>query len=210
MRNVMLALALLSALTSCAGKTPRSKLSDPHMRVAVWPQGIDSGNFVRIQQALVASGKFVVVDRAVGLAAIKHEQDAQHVTESNRFAYPEKFAHFGKLLGVGAVVVAHTQCANKGSFWTDARYAKCQQFTEIVNSNTGEVMASAEGMEETDLGEGEIAPSWDGTVDRLIAAYPKFYERSHETQELVDYKALSAEEAQRMRERLPAQNPAKQ
>lgn len=197
--QVILALAVGAWTTSCS-HVKRSKYSDPHMRVAVWPVGIDAGNHVRIQQALVATGKFIVVDRGAGLAAIEKEQEALHETQSDRFADAEKFAHWGKLLGVGAVVVAHTQCADKHAWIVNSMYARCQQFVEIVNSNTGEVMASAEGQEDTANNEQELAPSWESTVDRLVDAYPSHYEPNRDTAELVDYKALSKEEATRQKE----------
>ena len=200
MKFLLLALAILFALDGCAGKTPRTRYSDPYMRVALWPNGIDAANYVRIQQALIASGRFIVVDRGSGLAAIKEEQEALHETQADRFADPEKFAHWGKLLGVGAIIVAHTQCAQKHAWLARSMYARCQQFAEIVNSNTGEVMASSEGQEDTANNEEDLAPSWDSTVERLVDAYPKHYEPNRDTRELADYKELSKEEAQRHRE----------
>lgn len=198
MKLFILTVALLCV--GCAGKTPRTKYSDPHMRVALWPNGVDAANHVRIQQALIATGRFIVVDRGAGLAAIKEEQEALHETQAARFADPEKFAHWGKLLGVGAVVVAHTQCAEKHAWIVNAMYARCQQFLEIVNSNTGEVMASAEGSENTDNNEQDLAPSWEDTVDHLVESYPKFYEQNRDTRELSSYRDLSKEEALRHKE----------
>lgn len=195
-------------LSGCAGKTPRTRWTDKTMRVAIDPASIDANNYVRIQQALVESGKWVVVDRAMAFNAIRHEQERLHRTDSDRFADREKFAIWGRMLGVGGVVVAHAQCSSKGSFWTEARYQHCHQFLSIVDSNSGEVIATSENEEDGATSEESIAPPWDETVARLNAAYPKHFEPRRDQKPLEEYRALAAEEAQRQKEVVAAPAPA--
>lgn len=199
--QTLLALATVALATSCAGKTPRTRWTDKTMRVAIDPASIDAGNYVRIQQALVESGKWVVVDRAMAFRAIKAEQERLHRGEEDRFADKEKWAIWGRLLGVGGIVVAHTQCANKGSFWNDARYAHCHQFLSIVDSNTGEVMATAEDEQDGSNNEEQIAPPWADAVAKLNDAYPTHFQPNRDKPQLEQYRALAAEESQRQRER---------
>lgn len=203
------AFIVLYLVTGCAGKTPRTKWTDKTMRIAIDPASIDADNYVRIQQALVESGKWVVVDRAMAFNAIKHEQERLHRTDSDRFEDREKYALWGKMLGVGGVIVAHAQCSRKGSFWTEGHYAHCQQFLSIVDSNTGEVIATAEDQQDGSNSEEEIAPPWDDAVAKLNSNYPKNYELNKNHQILETYKDVAKEEAIRQREIVTEQNNVK-
>lgn len=166
------------------------------------PDSIDPAHYVRIEQALVASGKWVVVDRAQGLRAIKKEQEELHVMNSDRFQNREKWAHWGKLYGVGGVVVANAQCLYKTPWLFGSKYIHCFQHLAIMSANTGEVIAAVENEENGDGGEWNIAPSWEDAVAKLNSAYPKNYEPNKDHKILDDYRALSKEEAVRKQEDL--------
>lgn len=194
--QVILAAAVLQG---CAGKTPRTKWTDKTMRVMIDPESIDANNYVRIQQALVASGKWVVVDRALAFNAIKREQERQHRGESDRFDAREKWAIWGRLLGVGGVVTAHTQCVPRKGFLRHL-HLDCLEYVSIVDANTGEVIATAEDEQEGAADGGVIAPSWEDAVAKLNAAYPAHFEPTKVTQQLEDYRDLASEEAQRQKE----------
>lgn len=199
-------LALTATMIEGCSSMPRTKWTDARMRVMIDPDSIDAANYVRISQALVASGKWIVVDRGAGFQALKKEQEGEHVQNPDRFLDREKFAHYGKLYGVGAVVIGHTQCVTKNSFLIRGQYASCQQDIAIINSNTGEIMATAEGSENTDRGEQDIAPSWSDTVAKLNDAYPKYFEKNKDEQPLEDYKQLSEEESKRMKDKVAQTN----
>jgi hypothetical protein len=190
--------------TGCSHMPERTKFSDKSMRVVVDPEGIDANNYVRIQQALVASGKWIVLDRSLAFKAIQAEQYRLHRSMNDRFEDREKYAIWGRMLGAGGVVVAHTQCQVKSGFWS--HYSHCQQSLQLVDSNTTEVIDSAEGDEDSSSDEYELAPSWRGIVAELNDNYPKRFEKNKDTQILLDYKDLAKEEAIRQKE---AQRPNK-
>jgi len=192
-------IATAMAITGCAGKTPRTKWTDKTMRVMIDPDSIDANNYVRIQQALIESGKWTVVDRATAFNAIKKEQERLHRTESDRFDDREKFAIWGRMLGVGGVVTAHTQCVARKGFLRH-EHLECLQNLAIVDSNTGEVIATSEAQEDGAADAGVIAPSWETAVDRMNDAYPRNFEPSKITKQLESYKDLAYEEALRQKE----------
>lgn len=192
-----------STLSGCA--TARTRWTDKTMRVMINPEGITAGHYVRIQQALVESGKWVVIDRGMGYEAIKKEQEREHREQTDRFLDKEKFAHWGKLYGVGGIVVAHAQCSVKYTMWSGAAYPYCQQYLAIVDTNTGEVISAVQGNEEGSAYEYDIAPSWDNIVNKLNNAFPARFVKNKDEKPLNDYKELSQEEAIRQREILARQ-----
>lgn len=194
------AAAALCMTTGCAS-VPRNRWTDKTMRIMVDPDGIDAGNYVRVTHALVSSEKWVVVDRGQGFTAVKKEQEREQTAEAPRFADREKFAHWAKLYGIGGVVVAHTQCQQKATFFFKGTYSHCQQYLAILDANTAEVIAAVEGSNDTNREEYEIAPDWKDVTQALNDAYPKNYKPVKDTEILENYKQLSAEESQRMKEK---------
>lgn len=187
----------VSTITGCA--TARTKWTDKTMRVMINPEGIDAKHYVKIQQALVASGKWIVVDRGEAYNAIEKEQEREHRTQTDRFLDREKFAHWGKLYGVGGIVVAHAQCMTK-SGWFKHSYPYCHQYLAIVDSNTGEVITTAEDTAEGSAYEHTLAPDWDDVVAKLNDSFPSHFEPNKDEKSLRDYKELSQEESTRQRE----------
>lgn len=195
-----------SLITGCA--TPRTRWTDKTMRVLINPEGISANHYVKIQQALTESGKWVVVDRGMAYDAIKKEQEREHREQSDRFLDREKFAHWGKLYGVGGIVVAHAQCTTKDG-WFKHAYPVCHQYLAIVDSNTGEVIATAKDEAEGSSYDYDLAPEWEDIVAKLNKAYPENYEPNKDHKILRDYKDLSQEEATRQREKLAQENAEK-
>lgn len=203
------AFIVLANLTTGCSSLPRNKWTDKTMRVMIDPEGVSAKHYVRIQQALVASGKWVVVDRGMGYNAIKKEQERQHREQSDRFLDSEKYAHWGKLYGVGGVVVAHSACIVRDGLFKK-NFPHCQQYLAVVDANTGEVIASAQGDNEGSSYDYDLAPSWDDVVADLNDAYPENYEPNKTHQVLRDYKELSQEEATRQREQLAREQAERQ
>jgi hypothetical protein len=208
--NLLFGLGLLAIafllVTGCA--TPRTKWTDHVMRVLVDPEGVTADHYVRIQQALVESGKWVVVDRGMGYDAIRKEQEREHRTQSDRFLDREKFAHWGKLYGVGGIVVAHAQCKIKDGIFKH-NYPDCHQYLAIVDSNSGEVIAAVQDQQEGGSYDFDAAPSWDNIVAKLNSAYPSSFTPNKDDKILRDYKELSKEEAIRQKEQLAKENAAR-
>lgn len=205
MKINLMHLVILSSLLSvgCSSVKERTKWTDKGMRVMIDPDSIDEENYVQIQHALVSSGKFTVVDRARGMNAMKKEQERTQRIESDRFADKEKWSHWGKMYGVGSIVVAHTQCLKENSFMNRTKlYLNCRQFLSMVDSNTGEVIVSVEGRNEGpasyDLG--YMQPDWDNTTEKMMDAYPKEYRANTYSKEVTVYQDISAEHAQRQKE----------
>lgn len=196
-----LGIVTVFAVQGCSS-VPRTKFTDKTMRVMVDPEGVDAANYVRIEQALVGSEKWTVVDRGQGFSAIKKEQERSQRDEADRFSDREKWAHWSKLYGVGGVVSAHVQCQQKRGFF-GGLYLHCTQSLAIMDSNTGEVIAAVSKDANSDRNEYELAPSWEDTVVALNDAYPAKFHESKDTRILEDYRQVSKEEAQRRREAVP-------
>lgn len=193
-------LFLVMCLISCSS-IPRTKWTDKTMRVMLDPDSIKAKHHVRIQQALVASGKWIVVDRSSGFEAIKKEQEQLHLENGDRYNDQEKWAHWGKLYGVGGIVIAKAQCVKKQRWFSGSKYTHCLQHLAIIDSNTGEVIAAVQAQSSGESGEANIAPSWEDAVIKLNDAYPENYRPDKSHKKLVNYRRLSKERAIRRKEK---------
>lgn len=193
-RNIMILAVLGTVATGCA--TARTRYSDPVMRVMIDPDSIEEMHYTRVQKALVTSGKWTVVDRGAAYQAVKKEQERQHRDDSSRFESKEKWAHWGKLYGVGGIVAAQAQCEVVSRFWSSSPTLRCLQYLAVVDARTGEVITAVENESDdgkTFYGEMRIAPSWDETVDMLNKAFPKYFESDKRHDRLIKYQAESEE-----------------
>lgn len=187
------------SLVACSSNPEkyRTKFTDKNMRLMVDPASLSTENYVRLQTALVQQQMWTVLDRKSGLEAIKKEQEELHKKNSDRYLDKEKFAHWGKLYGVGAVVVGHTQCFFKSKLFSlNIKDYYCDQMINLVDANSGEVILGVEGGQFTDGP--EIAPDWKEMAMKLADAYPKRFERVPVSEKLETYKAESEEEAKRV------------
>lgn len=192
-----LLMLLVLMLGACASE-PRTKFSDKSMRVMIDPDSIDENNYAEIQSALTQNGTFQVVDRGAGFKASKNEQQRLHRDESDRFENKQKYAHWGKLYGVGAVLIAHTQCINKGSaFVSDRNFLFCKQHLTLVDSNTAEVIASSSAENEgpSSFDPIPMTPDWNDAVTGLVDNYPKTFKEQKLSKTLVEYQDLSEQNA---------------
>lgn len=178
----------------------RTRFTDKNMRLMIDPASITTDNYVRLQTALVQTEMWTVLDRKSGLKAIKKEQEDLHKVEADRYSDKEKFAHWGKLYGVGAVVVGHTQCFYKKSVWKPQGQYTCDLLINLVDANTGEVVLGVEDSQQTDGP--SVAPDWKNVVEKLADAYPKTFERVPSSERLETYKLESEESAKRTQEML--------
>ena len=149
-----------------------------------------------------------MIDRAQGMQAVIKEQERLHRNQTDRFEDKEKWAHWGKLYGVGAIVVAHAQCYKNKTWWNNTQSRNyCQQFLSLVDANTGEVIVAVEGANDapdTIEAQFQVAPDWDEVTQKFVESYPKEYVPRSYAESLQNYQGLSAEEAQRQKERQPA------
>lgn len=174
------------------------------MRVMIDPDSIDEENYVQVLQALVQSEKFTVVDRSRGWKAAKKEQEREHQSnEASRYEDKEKWSHWSKLYGVGAIVVANSQCQKTSTFLSQTKNKLfCKQHLHLVDANTGEVIVAADGENDgpSTYDRDFIMPDWNDVVAKLVDAYPKNYSSQVYTKEVQTYQELSKEHAQRQRE----------
>ena len=176
--KITIAIQLAAVISGCA--TPRTKHTDPAMRIFVDPDSLDKKNLPRLKAALQASGNWIVVDRDAGYDAMNKEQDRQYKDSENRIDQKERYAIWGKQYGVGGVITATSQCSASKRFWANQRDFDCIQNVQVMDAKTGEVLATAEGLG-TDgsffYAEMNIAPSWTETVEKLNEAYPRYFEK---------------------------------
>ena len=201
---ILIGVLLVSACASTP--PPRTKWSDPVMRLMIDPDSIDAKNYARIQSALVSSGKWTVIDRNSGFKALILEQERQHRLQNDRFDNKEKYAIWGKLYGVGGIVIAHNQCSPQFR-WLKGNFMSCVQGLAILSANTGEILASIENEAEADYiiyGEMEQVPAWDNAVEKLNNAFPKRFEKQQYTPEMLNFRAEAQEEAVRQQEQQKA------
>lgn len=185
-----LLLIILSVfLVSCSSNVKRTKKTDKTMRVMIDPVSA-SGHYINVQTALVSSGAFVVVDRSNGFRALTQEQDRAYKHQSDRFSNNQKFAHYGKLYGVGAVVVAKAQCRYVQSLWRNTPVQKCKLFLNLVDANTGEVVV---GIRDEAVAERLANPDWENAVDKLISVYPEYFTKEKLDERLQRYMDESEE-----------------
>lgn len=192
--KIILLLITWLALVGCA--TPRTKDTDPTLRVFIDPMVIDKANYARIVTALKSSGKYIVVDRADGFEAAKREQDFQYLDDKQRVEARERYATYFKMYGAGAVIAAKTMCHPSQRFWSYQGDFDCLQNLSLIDARTGEVIATAEHLA-TDAvyfyGELRTPASWDGAVKNLNtnvpanfakkSTHPKIVEREDEAEQ---------------------------
>lgn len=203
-------------LSACSSSLPkRTKWTDKNLRVLIDPTQLDKDNYVKLQKALVQSGNFTVVDRKDGWAAIKAEQERLHRNEVDRYADKEKWAHWGKMYGVGSIVVPHAECTRvtSGGFLKPGPRMRCQQFLSIIDANTGEVVVMIEDENygermENIYGNNYYVPEWTDAVEKLVDAYPKKFEAQAYHPILENYRNLSEEEAIRQKEKMAPRKPS--
>lgn len=203
-------LILSVPLFGCSTSLTRSQWSDKNMRIMIDPDSLSVSDYVAVQTAIVKENKFMVIDRNQGFRAVKYEQERLHKNEVDRFSDKEKWAHWGKMYGVGAIVTGHIQCAKVRpllSLSPTGLVNKCKQFLSLIDANTAEVIVAVDGLEELSVtgnnwgGESfsEVI-SWDKIVSAFVDAYPRDFKAQRYSDGLLKYQELSKEEAQRMRE----------
>lgn len=198
LKIIFLILVFILSL-SCSHEEYRTRFTDKNMRLMIDPASISVENYVRLQTALVQQQMWTVLDRKSGLEAIKKEQENLHVNEPNRFADKEKWAQWGKLYGVGAVIVGHTQCFFKERIFTfKPKGYWCDQMLNLIDANTGEVLLGVEDGQYTDGP--EVAPDWKEIAQKLADIYPKKFESHPISESLETYKLESEETAKRVKE----------
>lgn len=189
-------LLLISWFTLVGCATPRTKDTDPTLRVFIDPMAIDKTNYARLVTALKSSGKYIVVDRADGFEAAKREQDFQYTNDSQRVDARERYATYFKMFGAGGVVAAKSMCHPSQRFWSNQGDFDCLQNLSLIDARTGEVIATAEHLA-TDAvyfyGELRTPASWGGVVKNLNAnmpanftpksTHPKIVEREDEAEQ---------------------------
>lgn len=199
-------LIILLAISGCASKEPRTKWTDKNMRMLIDPDSLQANDYVAIQTALVKDGTFTIVDRSKAFSAIKKEQERTLRTEEDRYADKEKWSHWGKLFGVGAIITGHSQCYRAIPWFSQyTSVIRCKQFLSIVDSNTGEVIVAVDGEADSpgtaDGGSFNEPANWTETVSKLIDAYPKEYKPTYYSEKLENYRDISEEEAKRQKEK---------
>lgn len=199
-----LLLVLPILIVGCSSTKPRTKFSDPAMRVMVDPDGLQARDYIRIVNALKESGKWFIVDRRDALKAIFKEQKMIHRERADQFLDEEKYSNYGKLYGVGGVVVGHVDCVRYIGWFNNS--TKCVQNLAIVSTNSGEVIASAEGEnDEAEInwsGDIRIGSNWSETVDKLNNNFPKNFEKFEYTKEMHLFRQETKENAIRSKEEL--------
>lgn len=193
-------LVVLMSFLGCSSQQ-RTKWTDPAMRVMVDPDGLPAREYIRIVHALKASGKWFVVDRKDGLKAIFKEQRMIHRQYPDKFKDEEKYSIWGRLYGIGGVVIGRADCVRRSGFWSG--YTRCKQNLAIISANSGEVLATAEDdNDDAELdrsGDIQIGSDWTDAVNKLNNDFPKNYEPMKYSKEMRQFREEAKEEAIRQK-----------
>lgn len=208
MKTLMKCVVLIAAcawLGGCGSAEKRTKWTDKNMRIMIDPDSLEPSDYVSVQAALMREGNFTVVDRAQGYRAVKTEQERSLRREGDRYADKEKWAHWGKLYGVGAIAVGHSQCwRHKPLFSLSPFVIRCKEFLSLVDANTGEVITAVDGQDDksgaVESSVAAAASDWTDVVKKLVDAYPKDFKPQYYSEGVEHYRDLSEEEAKRQRE----------
>lgn len=204
--TLLLLPALTVALGSCASAPEkRTKYSDPVMRIMVDPESVPTTQYTRLIQALVECGKWNVVDRAQGWQAIKAEQERMHRTEGDRYDASQKYAMWGKMFGVGGVIVANAQCEQHGTAFFHTPYIKCMQHLNLIDANTGEVITSISHFQEGEKNQLYIAPPWDEAVEKLNKAFPARFAENKKTERLKQFELEAQRHAEEQKRKISSE-----
>ncbi|NBW99613.1 hypothetical protein EBR03_08585 [bacterium] len=152
------------------------------------PDKVDEAQHVRLQTALVKTDRWTVIDRKDGFSAIKKEQDREHRNDSDRFSDQEKWAQWGQLYGVGAILVPHVDCYLKQNLFSPRLSKHCVQFLRLVDANTAEVILAVEGSSSSVESD---TPDWYETVEKLGEEYPTQFTEEKISERLIRYKKQS-------------------
>lgn len=200
--KTLILLLVLVGVSSCAVK--RTKDSDKSMRVMLDPKSLDQNESMSVKAALFDSGKFYIVDRSQAYNAVIQEQDRQH-SDDNRFENSQKYAQWGKMYGAGSVIVASSKCggleSNKNLLYLAGHLATlgmfdktlCTQNLELVDTATGEILVSVKNETGKKYNESQ---DWSDIVDKLVDAYPKYFESVKKHERLLQYEEQSRMEAE--------------
>lgn len=206
--RMLIVIAMIETLVGCSSH-PRTKWTDPAMRIMIDGDGLSARDYVRIVHALQSSGKWFVVDRRDGLRAIFKEQKMIHRDHPDKFKDEEKYSMWGRLYGVGAVIIGHVQCHREPGFWFGSNSSKCVQNLAIISANSGQVIATAEGTNddaEIDReGDIRIASDWTETVGQLNDNFPQNFNPLQYDKNMLNFRAEAKEEAIRAKEELANQ-----
>jgi hypothetical protein len=149
-----------------------TKWTAPEMRIAVYAPDLQDVSVAQVQDALQSTGRFWIVSRGAGLKAIFDEQNMLHRDSHDRFENKEKWAHWGKAHGVGAVILAQDRCHTVAD-WSGHYSLRCQQSLSMIDASTGELISSA--VEIVDGTYDRLPPSWDESVEKLVKHIPKLW-----------------------------------
>ena len=184
----LIAISALVVLSACSSTEVRTKFTDKNMRLMVDPDKVDEAQHVRLQTALVKTDRWTVIDRKDGFSAIKKEQDREHRNDSDRFSDQEKWAQWGQLYGVGAILVPHVDCYLKQNLFSPRLSKHCVQFLRLVDANTAEVILAVEGSSSSVESD---TPDWYETVEKLGEEYPTQFTEEKISERLIRYKKQS-------------------
>lgn len=177
--------------------TKRIKHSDKNMRIMVAPsKAVGPANIQEIQTLLVSQDKWSVVDRNLGFKAVVSEQNLQHLDMNERMDDKQKWAHWGKLYGVGAIIVPFGHCENatEEGFFGHHRKDKiwCDASLTMIDANTGEVIVAVS--REMKIAPGRVG-NWEPLISELADKYPSDFTPEQKYQNVIDYENESVRNA---------------
>jgi len=200
--TLILILTIVSPLLTGCGTLQRTKHTDKRMSLFIDPSnGINSEQYVDLEASFMATEKWYVKERSRGFQAIKKEQQMIHRDDVDMFNDKSKYAWYGEFHSVGAIAIGKVgRCTyTRGFLGVFGEKRSCPMYLKIVDSSTSELIASVKHRQSTDIG---TEPSWDETVEKLVAAYPEDFKTTPKHEKLRKDEVISEERAVRQKEKL--------
>ena len=187
MLKICISSVLMLLLVSCSSLPEKTRWNEVAMRVMVDPDSIPESQYVVLISSLMQSGRWSVIDRARGWEAVKQEQERTHVSEPERYDSRYKWAMWGKMYGVGGVIVANVQCEEQRTWFLNRRYLVCAQALSLVDASTGEIITTSYDRVEGETELVYVPPSWDKAVNKLALSFPKDYRLRKHDESIKEY-----------------------
>lgn len=184
--KTLLLVSFFLVLFGCSS-LKRTKYSDTVHRVYVDNQGAKPEMYYPVQHAIFRTEKFFVVDRAQGFESLKQEQLDEWKSQADRFEGSQRYAEYGKLYGVGGVIVPTLYCH------PDDDEFDCAQLLSLIDTTTGQVVAT--GAAKLHI-ENLSQLSWDECAQSLVDNFPEYFDTREKEKRLKEKEEALAAKAE--------------
>lgn len=184
-------------ISSCSTtEIKRDKHSDPLFYVFIEPIRSKHEDYVGLRRALLATGRFRILERGSNFYSSLSEQDRQHKQFSNRFRDDLKYAWLKEMMGARGMIEVNSRC-NQTQKWTGAFVRLCEITVTLIDINFSEAVVSVADQIEVPWLNGTEILDFTDVAQKLSESIPETFKPFLVKQPLKDYQEVSEERAKR-------------